>query len=220
MNRSRQRGFIGIGGAIIGGALIGAAGTAYANKRSGDQADQQIDFQERMSSTAYQRAVADMEAAGLNPMLAYSQGGASSPAGAAYVHQNIGAGAAQSGMMFASAEQAQAQADRTRAETMPNAELAKKLDAEISSLSSGVALNNAKQQLVLEEARKAAVEAGIAERVANIRTQAELAEWFRAMNESVNAGEITSGQHGQLLKWLERIMPLFRGYGGSSLLRR
>ena len=85
-----------IAGGYMGGpqgAALGAqiGGSMDANGKNQKLSQEQMAFQERMSSTAHQRQVADLKAAGLNPLLS-ATGGASSPSGSAAVMQNVASG--------------------------------------------------------------------------------------------------------------------------------
>jgi len=104
--------------ANLGGGMMSAGGAAAANAQQQAQFQQGVrnqqdqydrtnelnawyfqknfENQQYMSNTAYQRATADMKAAGLNPILAYQQGGA-----------NASAGGMQSGASGASSPSAQ-----------------------------------------------------------------------------------------------------------------
>lgn len=81
-----------VGSSVIGG-VIGDRGQSKANKQNLRIAREQMAFQERMSNTAYQRAASDLEAAGLNRILALGNA-ASTPSGASATMQNEASGRA------------------------------------------------------------------------------------------------------------------------------
>lgn len=134
------------------GAGIGAIGQHQANRANLRIAREQMSFQERMANTAYQRAVVDMRRAGINPMLAYSQGGAASPGGAQATMQNVAGMASSSAqhaarlgqeltnmqrqneLMRIQTEQARGAANREQTQAHLNAQLERESEARIRNL--------------------------------------------------------------------------------------
>jgi len=188
---------IGWGQAAQGISELGAAWLGYDAQRKTNNTNiklgrEQMAFQEEMSSSAYQRGVQDMKKAGLNPMLAYSQGGASTPMGSMPQVKNPVEAAGNTGQAAASIitalqgiQQSQAQTEQLEAGT-------KKIESE--TLNRDVATALQAQELTNKKWEREKLE----EDVRNIHTKTrDLQREFAAREDSNYWAKIVKGDEAK-----------------------
>lgn len=104
---------------MIGALLSSVGGALLGHSLAKDRQEDAQDFSAQQFATRYQTTVQDMKAAGLNPMLAYSQGGGNAPTSSAASAQSSDMSQAylQSKLNSAQIANIEAQTAKTQAET-------------------------------------------------------------------------------------------------------
>jgi hypothetical protein len=165
----------GIDDAILIPAAANLIGGVLRNDSQERQAAKQSAFQERMSSTAHQREVQDLIAAGLNPMLSAKLGGASSPAGAQANIQDVVGPAVSSGqqgkLLAAQLEQIKSQVELNQANALDakaniwlkNAQI-DQLNAQVDQTRGVTGLQETQQQKISKEVFQVLEQIGLLKR--------------------------------------------------------
>lgn len=214
-------------GAQIGSSIGGGMDTNSANSAI---AAQNRRFQEYMSGTAHQREVADLRAAGLNPILSATHGGASTPSGSTAEMKNPFSDVIASAFKIFST---MADATKSLAEANAAGSLPAKYGAEASSAASQARLNDEiwqnqgiiRQQISADRQRIEALTDNIKSEKDILAVKKRLYELDeQGLKETLkglrNEGKIDETPFGEFMRYVDRLFKPLHGvlprFGSSS----
>lgn len=231
----KQLGFIGaIINAVGGERKMSADRSASAKAMTFEdtQAKRQMDFQERMSSTAVRRQVADMRAAGVNPILAAKTGGASSPGGASGKgHKieaiNIGEAISSAYMQYrknkVEVDNIKSQTGNTEIDTELKAEQVKNTAADSRFKDQQTQNLKSTEIQIPEKTKQIIVETNSGkERINLIKKELELTtlqvkKLISQFPRLLQNQKIDESEFGRAMMWIERALPAAKAAGAAAI---
>lgn len=190
-----------MGGLIsAGGSLLGSIMSNDANRDIANQANQ---FSAQQYATRYQTTVKDMQAAGLSPMLAYSQGAGSAPSGqVGHAQQNVVSSAVD-------AYQKSAERQAIAADIALKAETAKNQNAQAQEAKSRTwnnQLDYAIKELEVKKATAAAPYFASNADIGNLKAKREvelITEQIDKVVQDIATGKTTAAQNAAMVEQLK-----------------